>query len=114
MIHQSYVNAWDARAGNIVHGCALHREGGYARYLDWLKENTRLKLKVAMVGHQIEDLPSDPEDVFDEYDEVTRKGTQPERGPLQDYIVSYFQVFFIGPLNFYEYFLGCITHCCYY
>ncbi|KAF8662285.1 hypothetical protein HU200_056490 [Digitaria exilis] len=67
-----------------------------------------------MVGHQIEDLPSDPEDVFDEYDEMTRKGTQPERGPLQDYIVSYFQVFFIGPLKFYEYFLGCITHCWYY
>ncbi|KAF8690732.1 hypothetical protein HU200_041114 [Digitaria exilis] len=86
LIHQGYVNAWDARAGNIVHGGALHREGGYARYLDSLKENTRLKLKVAMVGHQIEDLPSDPEVVFDEYDEMTRKGTQPERGPLQDYI----------------------------
>jgi hypothetical protein len=36
----------------------------------------------------IEDLPSDPEDVFPEYDEITRSGRQPEHGPFEDYIVS--------------------------
>lgn len=86
--HQGFVTAWDGRAGHIVHGGALHRDGDYAHYLDWLKTNTRLKLKVAIDGYQIEELPSDPEDVFDQYDELTRQGTQPERGPLQDYIVS--------------------------
>jgi hypothetical protein len=47
-----------------------------------------LKLKVAMDASNIEDLPSDPEDVFPEYDEFTRTGRQPERGPFEDYIVS--------------------------
>jgi hypothetical protein len=36
----------------------------------------------------IEDLPSDPEDVLREYDEITRSGRQPERGPFEDYTVS--------------------------
>jgi hypothetical protein len=31
--------------------------------LDWLKQNTRLKLRAAMDEEYIEDLPSDPEDV---------------------------------------------------
>ncbi|XP_039775220.1 uncharacterized protein LOC120642688 [Panicum virgatum] len=39
-----------------------------------------------MDATNIEDLPSDPEDVFDEYDAHTRMGRQPERGPFEDYI----------------------------
>jgi len=42
-----------------------------------------------MDATNIEDLPSDPEDVFDEYDAHTRLGWQPERGPFEDYIVSH-------------------------
>ncbi|CAN6236263.1 unnamed protein product [Urochloa humidicola] len=34
----------------------------------------------------IEDLPSDPEDTNDPYDIHTRTGTQPERGPFEDYV----------------------------
>ncbi|CAO2147830.1 unnamed protein product [Urochloa humidicola] len=39
-----------------------------------------------MDAQHIEDLPSDPDDVFDEYDDLTRQGTQPQRGPMEDYI----------------------------
>ncbi|CAL4907424.1 unnamed protein product [Urochloa decumbens] len=84
--HQGHVNAWNARAGNLVYGGTMHRDGLYQAYLDWLKANTRLKLKVAMDAQHIEDLASDPDDVFDEYDDLTRRGTQPQRGPLEDYI----------------------------
>jgi hypothetical protein len=56
--------------------------------LDWIKQNTHLKLRVAMDEEYIEDLPSYPEDVLPEYDEITRSGRQPERGPFKDYIVS--------------------------
>ena len=73
----------------MVYGGARHHDGPFNQYLDWLKQNTRLKLKVAMDEAYIEDLPSDPEDVFPEYDEITRSGRQPERGPFEDYIVSY-------------------------
>ncbi|CAO2037609.1 unnamed protein product [Urochloa humidicola] len=84
--HIHAVNAWNLRANNRVYGGALHRDGPFNQYLDWLKKHTRLKLKVAMGASNIEDLPSDPEDVFPEYDEFTRTGRQPERGPFEDYI----------------------------
>jgi hypothetical protein len=71
-----------------VGGGPQHRDGPFNEYLDWLKQNTRLKLRVAMDEEYIEDLPSDPEDVFPKYDEITGSGRQPERGPFEDYIVS--------------------------
>ena len=86
--HVAHVNAWNLRANNIVFGGPVHRDSQFKTYLEWLKQQTRLKLKVAMDATNIEDLPSDPEDVFDEYDAHTRMGRQPERGPFEDYIVS--------------------------
>jgi len=82
------LNAWNGWGDNIVYGGPVHREAQFNIYLDWLKQNTRLKLKAALDDTHIEDLPSDPEDVFAEYDAHTRMGTQPERGPFEDYIVS--------------------------
>lgn len=84
--HQGHVLAWDAK--QVVVGGPVHRDGPFKVYLQWLKANTRLKLKLAIDAEHVEDLPSDPEDVFPEYDEFTRQGNQPERGPFQDYIVS--------------------------
>jgi hypothetical protein len=86
--HIHTVNAWNARVNNIVGGGPRHRDCPFNDYLDWLKQNTRLKLRVAIDEEYIEDLPSDPEDDFPEYDEITRSGRQPERGPFEDYIVS--------------------------
>jgi hypothetical protein len=65
-----------------------HGDSPFNEYLDWLKQNTHLKLRVAMDEEYIEDLPSDSEDVFPEYDKITRNGRQQERGPFEDYIVS--------------------------
>uniref|UniRef100_K3Z0T7 Aminotransferase-like plant mobile domain-containing protein n=1 Tax=Setaria italica TaxID=4555 RepID=K3Z0T7_SETIT len=73
--HTHAINAWDLRANNRDYGGVL-------------KQNTRLKLKVAMDAAKIEDLPLDLEDVFPKYDEVTRSGRQLERGPFENYIVS--------------------------
>ena len=87
--HVAHVNAWNLRANNIVFGGPVHHDSQFKIYLEWLKQQTRLNLKVAMDATNIEDLPSDPEDVFDEYDAHTRMGRQPERGPFEDYIVSY-------------------------
>ena len=86
--HIAHVTAWNIRANNIVNGGAIHRDTQFKRYLEWLKHETRLKLKVAMDATHIEDLPSDPEDVFEEYDAHTRTGRQPERGQFEDYLVS--------------------------
>jgi hypothetical protein len=86
--HIHAVNAWNARANNIVGGGPQHRDGPFNQYLDWLKQNTRLKLRVAMDKEYIEDLPSNLEDVFPEYDEITKSGRQLERGPFEDHIES--------------------------
>ncbi|CAO2146283.1 unnamed protein product [Urochloa humidicola] len=85
--HQGHVNSWNGRVG--IHVGALHRDGPYNLYLDWLKQKARIKLKIAMDSQYIKDFPSDPEDVFDEYDDLIRQGTQPQQGPLEDYIVSF-------------------------
>uniref|UniRef100_K3ZMP9 Aminotransferase-like plant mobile domain-containing protein n=1 Tax=Setaria italica TaxID=4555 RepID=K3ZMP9_SETIT len=74
--HMHAINAWNLRANNKVYGGAVHRDGPFNQYLDWLKQNTCLKLKVAMDTTNIEDLPSDPKDIFPKYDEVTRSGQQ--------------------------------------
>lgn len=85
--HVAYINQWNNRHGFIVHGGAIHRERSYREdYLQWLKRNSRLKLKVAMDPRHIEDLPSESED-SDAYDDLTRGGTQPQRGPIEDYLV---------------------------
>ncbi|CAL4995433.1 unnamed protein product [Urochloa decumbens] len=84
--HVAYINQWNNRHGFIVHGGAIHRERSYREdYLQWLKRNSRLKLKVAMDPRHIEDLPSESED-SDAYDDLTRGGTQPQRGPIEDYL----------------------------
>uniref|UniRef100_A0A0D9X712 Uncharacterized protein n=1 Tax=Leersia perrieri TaxID=77586 RepID=A0A0D9X712_9ORYZ len=46
------------------------------------------KLKPAWTTQPIEDLPSDDDDIVDEYDLMIRYGTQPERAPLQDYMAQ--------------------------
>jgi hypothetical protein len=72
------------RANNIVGGGPQHHDSLFNEYLDWLKQNNRLKLRVPMDEEYIEDLPSDPEDVFPEYDEITRSGRQPECAPFEN------------------------------
>ncbi|CAO2161607.1 unnamed protein product [Urochloa humidicola] len=85
--HLAHIHNWNNRRKFITEGGAVFRERQYRDvYLQWLKQNTRLKLRVAMSMGHIEDLPSDPEDNVDPYDEATRTGTQPERGPIEDYV----------------------------
>lgn len=47
-------------------------------------------MKPSWTNVPIEDAPSDDDaDIADAYDTVTRHGTQPERAPLHDYMVSF-------------------------
>ncbi|CAN6215039.1 unnamed protein product [Urochloa humidicola] len=85
--HSAHILNWNNQANFVLQGGALHRGRPYDDvYLQWMKQNSRLKLRVAMTAGHIEDLPSDPEDALDPYDESTRPGTQPERAHLEDYI----------------------------
>ncbi|CAL4933146.1 unnamed protein product [Urochloa decumbens] len=85
--HSAHIHNWNNHHNFVLQGGAVFRERHYNEvYLRWLRENSRLKLRVAMTSHNIEDLPSDPEDAIDPYDLATRTGTQPERAPIEDYL----------------------------
>ena len=66
-----------------------HRHNHYKEYLRWFHSVTRVSIKQPRSTEPIEDHPDtdDDDDIVDEYDDITRGGVQPERGPLQNYMV---------------------------
>ena len=67
-----------------------HRHNNYKEYLRWFHSVTRVSIKSPRSTEPIEDHPDtdDDDDIVDEYDDITRRGVQPERGPLQNYMVN--------------------------
>jgi hypothetical protein len=57
----------------------------YREYLLWLHRSTRVHIKTPALAIPIYEGASDQEDP---YDVRTRQGVQPERAPLQNYVVS--------------------------
>ncbi|KAL6627442.1 hypothetical protein ACP70R_031168 [Stipagrostis hirtigluma subsp. patula] len=72
----------------FCYGGTVHQAGPYKDYLRWLSRNTRLQIRPPLPKQFIENLPNsdDEDDLVDDYDEMTRDGTQPERAYLQNYI----------------------------
>ena len=66
-----------------------HRHNHYKEYLRWFHPVTRVSIKPPRSTEPIEDHADtvDDDDIIDEYDDITRGGVQPERGPLQNYMV---------------------------
>ena len=52
------------------------------------REFTRVSIKPPRSTEPIEDHAdtNDDDDIIDEYDDITRGGVQPKRGPLQNYM----------------------------
>jgi hypothetical protein len=67
-----------------------HRPGPYKDYLRWLHQNSRVSIRPAFTDEYIADTPAsdDDADIVDDYDTVTRQGWQPERAPIQNYMVG--------------------------
>ena len=94
--HAAYVALWNERNARRTYylSGAAHRPGPYKEYLRWLHQHSRLFLKPAYTEDDIAELPeSDDDNEFvDDYDQITREGTQqPQRGPFQNYVVSTFR-----------------------
>ena len=66
-----------------------HRHNHYKEYLRWFHLVSRVSIKPPWSTEPIEDHPDtdDDDDIVDEYDDITHGGVQPERGPLQNYMV---------------------------
>lgn len=67
-----------------------HTPSVYTSYLAWLHANSRFILKPPVVLDVLSE--EDPEDAdlefVDEYDVMTRQGSQPECAPLHNYMLS--------------------------
>jgi hypothetical protein len=74
----------------------VHRVGPYKEYLRWLHLQSQLFLKPAYTKEHIAQLPDSDNDneIIDEYNEITRQGTQQlECGLFQNYVVCIFLYF---------------------
>ena len=88
--HHAYLSQWEDRANRSRDAPPIHQKAQFVRYLQWLHGVARLRLRPAMTDVDIAEGDSSEECLVDDYDEFTRTGTQPERGPINAYYVSTF------------------------
>uniref|UniRef100_K3ZCG9 SWIM-type domain-containing protein n=1 Tax=Setaria italica TaxID=4555 RepID=K3ZCG9_SETIT len=86
--HDRYIHLWQNKEGCDPEGGPYWRPNN--EYIRWYCTSTRTKVKPSWTNVPIEDAPSDDDaDIANVYDTMTRHGTQPERAPLHDYMVSF-------------------------
>jgi hypothetical protein len=86
--HARYLDRLNNRQRKDPQDGLAWRPGPHREYLRWYHTSIRTKIKPALTDEHNEDAPSDSDDdIADEYDNLTRVGTQPERAPLHDYLV---------------------------
>ena len=88
---------WDQKQRMAPESGAAHRHNHYKEYLRWFHSVARVSVKPPRSNEPIEDRTDtdDDDDIVDEYNDITREGVQPERGPLQNYMVIHTQCQFI-------------------
>lgn len=87
MIHASYVNEWMHKETVDPDDGARCTEREYKEYLIYLHRATRVHVRppLSIIPADQEDTDDDEEDP---YDIITRRGVQPERAPVENYVVS--------------------------
>jgi hypothetical protein len=85
MKHQKYVQEWEARERVEPTNGAHCVTSDYCEYLVWLHRSTRITMHPPVSSNPIDEQGSDDEDP---YDVMTRKSMQPQRAPLENYMVS--------------------------
>ena len=90
--HATPLQLWEQRQWVEPTIGPYRRLGGTRDYLRWFYSVTRVSVKPPRHNNPIEDLldtdDEDEGDIVDEYDDLTRAGVQPERAPIQNYMVS--------------------------
>lgn len=84
-MHAQHVHAWEHRPRVVPTNGPRYVAREYREYLSWLHRNTRIQVHPPASSIPIAELESDDEDP---YDVITRTGVQPERAPLENYVVS--------------------------
>jgi len=88
--HAQPLAQWEQRQRMHSKSGPAHRHNHYKEYLRWLHSVARISVKPPQSTEPIEDHvdTNDDDDIIEEYDEITRGGVQPERGPLQNYMAQ--------------------------
>jgi len=87
--HAVPLGQWEQRQRMNPESGPAHRHNHYKEYLRWFHSVTRVSIKPPRSTEPIEDHADtdDDDDIIDEYDDITRGGVQPERGPFLNYMV---------------------------
>ena len=83
--HEKYVQQWEATERVFLTNGAWSMANEYHEYLAWLHMSTRIHVHPPVSSIPINKAENDEEDP---YDLITRVGMQPQRAPLQNYMVS--------------------------
>ncbi|KAK3123049.1 hypothetical protein QOZ80_8AG0623020 [Eleusine coracana subsp. coracana] len=88
--HPLHLWVWSQHTQLHYQDGPAHSPSAFAEYLRWLHGHSRLILKPPVVADNLgEEDPEDADlDTVDEYDLMTRQGSQPERAPLHNYMAQ--------------------------
>ena len=89
--HAVPLGQWEQRHRMNPDSGPAHRHNHCKDYLRWLHSVSRVSIKPPRSTEPIEDREDtdNDDDIVDEYDDITRSGVQPERAPLQNYMVCH-------------------------
>ena len=84
--HKKYVQEWEARERVEPTNGGHCVSSDYHEYLTWLHRSTRITVHPPTSSIPIDEEGSDDDDP---YDVMTRTSVQPQRAPLQNYMVNF-------------------------
>jgi hypothetical protein len=87
-MHYAYIQLWQTRKRQLVDEGSPHHQHTFDEYLWWLHRSMRTHIKPSYTEDAINE-ESEEDVIEDEYDIATREETQPQRAPLQRYVVRY-------------------------
>jgi hypothetical protein len=82
--HQKYMQEWEVRDRVEPTNGAHCESSDYREYLAWLHRSTRINVHPPVSSIPIDEQGSDDKDP---YDVMTRTSMQPQRAPLENYMV---------------------------
>ncbi|RLN30593.1 hypothetical protein C2845_PM05G32890 [Panicum miliaceum] len=88
--HVAWLLQWEQRQRMEPTSGAIHRNNHYKEYLRWFHSVTGVTIRPPRSNVPVEERAhiDDEDDIVDEYDDITRAGVQPERVPLENYMLA--------------------------
>lgn len=86
--HHQYLQSWENRVHVDPDTLDPYDQAAYDEYLRWVHRSLRIHIRPPYCDDPLDD-EIDEEDTVHDHDVSTRLGNQPERAPIQTYVVKY-------------------------